>query len=116
MYISYHIKYVGTVDIACHQVLLGEYCVEEIHCPTGGPWGSDCIDYYFDELLCEIFTKKTIGHIKTTEPALYIKIKKNFSKSKMSFYDKPHDKFHGVQLTVDFVTNITVRSILFFFI
>ena len=44
----------GTVDIACHEIV-NENSMQEIHHPTGGPWGSDYVDVYFEKFLCELF-------------------------------------------------------------
>ena len=99
----------GTVDVACHQVKR-EFEMEEIYYPTGGPWGGDFIDNYFDELLDEIFGKGAIETFRTTYPANYTMIMENFRKQKMKFYDNPDVEFLKVALTSEFKTEIVEYS------
>lgn len=99
----------GTVDIACHQVL-AEMEMEEIHRPTGGPWGSDYMDGFFDELLDEIFGQGTVDKFRRSRPAVYTKIVDNFRKSKMLFYSNANVKRHKVQLHMDFMDHVEDES------
>lgn len=99
----------GTVDIACHQVQ-DAMEMEEVHRPTGGPWGSDYIDSFFDALLDEIFGEGTMRTFRMSMPSVHTKVIDNFRKSKMQFYNRPHDKRHKVQLNTDFIDNVATMG------
>jgi len=92
----------GTVDIAWHEVV-EEYKMDEIHCPTGGPWGSVGIDEEFESLLMDIFGDAAIMRFKEYRNSAYLFIKNNFRTAKMSFYSKPKADSHRVELTTEFM-------------
>eukprot|EP01084_Bolivina_argentea_P137463 242076_1 len=127
----------GTCDVACHQ-MLGDFAVEEIFRPSGGPWGSKFIDDYFIELLHKIFSKNWIDQFKKEDPAAFIELAENFRFAKQTFWTTKievdletmtkeqkilffKDKWHSVQLPFDFCAflddkadeeNCTVKQIL----
>ncbi len=99
----------GTVDIAWHQVK-AEYCMEEIHHCTGGPWGSDYIDDHFERLLMEVFGEEIVTTFKQNNAANYTRIKDNFRAAKMSFFRNENEKFHAVALTSELMEHVEESS------
>jgi len=99
----------GTVDIACHQVL-AEMEMEEVHRPTGGPWGSDKIDERFDLLLDEVFGNGTMRVVRESVPSCHTKVIDGFRKSKMQFCNNPGAQKHKVQLNSEFIDEIAQMS------
>jgi len=103
----------GTCDVACHEIL-GDFAVQEIVHPTGGPWGSTYIDDYFIQLLHLIFNKQWVDEFKKEDPAAYTELIDNFRVAKQEFWkeekghrDNDNDdgvKDHGQRLTSDMST------------
>merc|ERR1712151_1006939 len=58
----------GTCDVACHEIL-GDFAVQEIVHPTGGPWGSTYIDDYFVAMLKTIFNEEWIANFRKEDPS-----------------------------------------------
>jgi len=81
----------GTCDVACHEIL-GDFAVQEIVHPTGGPWGSTYIDDYFIRLLQKIFNKEWIEQFQKEDPAAYTELIDNFRVAKQEFWsaEKEH--------------------------
>merc|ERR1712013_382197 len=75
----------GTCDVACHEIL-GDFAVQEIVHPTGGPWGSTYIDDFFIELLHLIFNKQWLDEFKQEDPAAYTELIDNFRVAKQEFW------------------------------
>ena len=84
--------------------------MEEVHRPTGGPWGSDEIDRLFDSLLDEIFGNGTMNVVRESIPATHTKVIDGFRKSKMQFWNNPGAQKHKVQLNADFIDNVVSMS------
>ena len=76
----------GTCDVACHEIL-GDFAVQEIVHPTGGPWGSTYIDDNFIKLLYKIFNKQWIDEFKKEDPAAYTELIDNFRVAKQEFWN-----------------------------
>ena len=95
----------GTVDVACHEILgdNGQYGVKEILPPSGGPWGSCCIDDQFIELLKKIFKPEWVEEFSEEQPNIYIHLLDNFQSAKADFYKEPQAKSHNVRLPVEFI-------------
>ena len=91
--------------MACHEVQ-AEMEMEEVHRPTGGPWGSDYIDGFFDALLDEIFGDGTMRVFRMSMPSVHTKVVDNFRKSKMQFYNQPNAPRHAVKLNLDFIDEV----------
>jgi len=80
----------GTADIACHQVV-DDYTVKEVYQPSGGAWGSSCIDRHFMRLLNDVFPEQWIQEFSLQHPSQYTVLLNNFSRAKETFYARDKD-------------------------
>ena len=71
----------GKADIAVHKVL-PDRTVKELHCATGGAWGSTYVDKNFVELLEQIFDKDVIDEYRATYPGDWVNFIWKFETSK----------------------------------
>ena len=86
----------GTVDIACHRIS-EPFHMEEIHLPTGGPYGSTKIDLQYRRFLYKLFPKQ----LHTLLDRFIHDMMENFRKAKKTFDGK--NEYHNVQLNAEFV-------------
>merc|ERR1712087_615049 len=99
----------GTCDVACHEIL-GDFAVQEIVCPTGGPWGSTYIDDFFIKLLHLIFNKQWLDEFKTEDPASYTELIDNFRVAKQEFWrEEPEHRDNDETQTAD-AANPSLKS------
>jgi len=75
----------GTCDVACHEIL-GDFAVQEIVHPTGGPWGSTYIDDHFIDFLFKVFQRDWMEEFKREDPAAYAELIDNFRVAKQEFW------------------------------
>ena len=99
------IIYVGTVDIACHEII-GNFEVKEIFHPSGGKWGSCYIDDQYIKLLADIFGKKFLDEFKQESPNGYVEIINDFQAAKAIFYQNQEEMSHNVRLPAEFLSFI----------
>ena len=92
----------GTVDVSCHQIK-GEYEVDELYKPSGGPWGSCYIDDEYIKLLQKIFSKQWIEEFRRAQPNIYVEIIENFQAAKETFYSNSEAEWHHVVIPDDFI-------------
>ena len=81
--------------MACHEIL-GDFAVQDIVHPTGGPWGSTYINDYFVYLLYNIFSRKWIVEFKREDPAAYTELIDHFIVTKQEFWSCEHDKYANI--------------------
>jgi len=124
----------GTCDVACHEIL-GDFAVQEIVHPTGGPWGSTYIDDFFIQLLHKVFGQEWLDQFQRDDPASYTELIDNFRVAKQEFWSEADcaspdehengptleemsvsqrvelfaNKWHNVQLPFDFCTFLEER-------
>eukprot|EP01084_Bolivina_argentea_P301962 521110_1 len=108
----------GTADIACHEVI-DDFHVKEIYRPTGDAWGSSYIDKHFIRLLTDLFPRGWIQQFRAKHPSDYTMLKRNFQRSKETFYARDikqqkkgqdpsiegynKQKSHNITLPVEFI-------------
>jgi len=80
----------GTADIACHQVI-DDYTVKEVYQPSGGAWGSTCIDSHFMRLLSDVFPNGWIKEYRLQHPSDYTVLMNNFCRAKEQFFARDQD-------------------------
>ena len=107
MYSCEEYLFLGTADIACHEII-GQFAIAEVLHPSGGPWGSCNIDMEFELMLDDIFSKEWMNEFKETQPSMFQRLLQNFiTRSKTSFYseakrNKKNANYHNVKLPSNF--------------
>eukprot|EP01084_Bolivina_argentea_P255736 430269_1 len=93
------------VDIICHE-FSNEYYSKEV---KGGTYGSQYIDEYFETFLKAVFGSDTIRKMKEKNIDIFWKIKKEFSRSKCTFYDQPNCNVHPIRVESEFIEFVTAN-------
>eukprot|EP01084_Bolivina_argentea_P122817 217640_1 len=95
----------GTCDVACHE-MTGDFAIGEVFHPSGGRWGSCCIDQQFVKLLNILFPNNLLQTIQanTVGKKCYLKLLNNFAKAKVSYCKNNKIlKHHNLQIPIEFV-------------
>jgi hypothetical protein len=61
----------GTVDITSHQLSDDGVSISEFMAPTGGNWGSNCINDAYVRLLENIISPEVLAEFRRTEPSAF---------------------------------------------
>ncbi|KAL5012173.1 hypothetical protein ScPMuIL_010724 [Solemya velum] len=82
----------GTTDITVHRVR-SDYNLEEIHRPSGGPWGGAKVDECFLSFLSELFGATNIEDFRKKFKNDFIELMRNFEnkKGEIGVVTKPND-------------------------
>eukprot|EP01084_Bolivina_argentea_P240031 403321_1 len=95
---------VEACNISCYRVI-DSYTVENILHPTRSQWGSINIDNQFIDLLTSIFGEHCINNFKQSL-CMWLQLKKNFSASKISFYERNYVQYHSIILPTEFAESV----------
>jgi molecular chaperone DnaK (HSP70) len=83
----------GTVDIAYHSCLAGkgQFYIEELAAPTGGPYGGTLADTAFQSFMDSIFKNGFMNMLKEKHPDIWLRLMESFElrKSMITPEDQP---------------------------
>ena len=74
----------GTADISAHRIL-DEHSLEQIHYPTGGPYGSSYVDDAFFTMLSKIIGDENWAKWRSKYGKEFVKFKRDFRASKEEY-------------------------------
>ncbi|CAM9166653.1 unnamed protein product, partial [Scytosiphon promiscuus] len=82
----------GTIDITTHDIssVHPTLSLREILAPTGGPWGSSCVDDDFKKFFSQFVGDETFANLRHT--SVFYNLLNSWEEGKTSFGDGHHDR------------------------